>query len=200
MYVIKSSNLILCRMLIPTTELGRFDNMVMPFELEAYHILKSRSGKQRNIYVLYNRFYFHTVFIQSDLNKMFCLHDRNESLINKVVRKGRQNKISDKNLYSSISSQHILQLCAPLAVEPLDATSSTQSQVRGLCHLLPLLLNRFLSRSHLFLLNLPAGLSPIPEKYELHKDLKPPCTKYLRFPVCLCYISAANRKDLDVLV
>ncbi|XP_072246469.1 PDZ domain-containing protein 7a [Leuresthes tenuis] len=31
------------RMLIPTTELGRFDNMVMPFELEAYDILKSRS-------------------------------------------------------------------------------------------------------------------------------------------------------------
>uniref|UniRef100_A0A3Q3WWB0 PDZ domain-containing protein 7 n=1 Tax=Mola mola TaxID=94237 RepID=A0A3Q3WWB0_MOLML len=31
------------RMLIPTSELGRFDNMVMPFELEAYEILKSRS-------------------------------------------------------------------------------------------------------------------------------------------------------------
>ncbi|XP_026212032.1 PDZ domain-containing protein 7a [Anabas testudineus] len=31
------------RMLIPTTELGRFDSMVMPFELEAYSILKSRS-------------------------------------------------------------------------------------------------------------------------------------------------------------
>ncbi|XP_071336674.1 PDZ domain-containing protein 7a [Trachinotus anak] len=31
------------RMLIPTTELGRFDGMVMPFELEAYDILKSRS-------------------------------------------------------------------------------------------------------------------------------------------------------------
>ncbi|XP_029377667.1 PDZ domain-containing protein 7a [Echeneis naucrates] len=31
------------RMLIPTTELGRFDSMVMPFELEAYDILKSRS-------------------------------------------------------------------------------------------------------------------------------------------------------------
>lgn len=35
-------------MLIPTSELGRFDSMVMPFELEAYDILKSRSGKQRN--------------------------------------------------------------------------------------------------------------------------------------------------------
>ncbi|XP_035519625.1 PDZ domain-containing protein 7-like [Morone saxatilis] len=31
------------RMLVPTTELGRFDSMVMPFELEAYDILKSRS-------------------------------------------------------------------------------------------------------------------------------------------------------------
>ncbi|XP_017284378.1 PDZ domain-containing protein 7a [Kryptolebias marmoratus] len=31
------------RMLIPITELGRFDSMVMPFELEAYDILKSRS-------------------------------------------------------------------------------------------------------------------------------------------------------------
>ncbi|KAF3708211.1 PDZ domain-containing protein 7 [Channa argus] len=31
------------RMLIPTKELGRFDSMVMPFELEAYVILKSRS-------------------------------------------------------------------------------------------------------------------------------------------------------------
>ncbi|TNN54763.1 PDZ domain-containing protein 7 [Liparis tanakae] len=32
------------RMLIPTTELGPFDSMVMPFELEAYDILKSRSA------------------------------------------------------------------------------------------------------------------------------------------------------------
>ncbi|XP_056147422.1 LOW QUALITY PROTEIN: PDZ domain-containing protein 7-like [Lampris incognitus] len=31
------------RMLIPVAELGRFDSMVMPFELEAYDILKSRS-------------------------------------------------------------------------------------------------------------------------------------------------------------
>ncbi|KAM4592073.1 PDZ domain-containing protein 7a isoform 1-T1 [Odontesthes bonariensis] len=31
------------RMLIPTTELCRFDSMVMPFELEAYEILKNRS-------------------------------------------------------------------------------------------------------------------------------------------------------------
>nr|XP_046257745.1 PDZ domain-containing protein 7-like [Scatophagus argus] len=31
------------RMLIPTTELGRFDSMVMPFELEAYNILKNHS-------------------------------------------------------------------------------------------------------------------------------------------------------------
>ncbi|XP_070697683.1 PDZ domain-containing protein 7a [Pempheris klunzingeri] len=31
------------RMLIPTTELGRFDSLVMPYELEAYDILKSRS-------------------------------------------------------------------------------------------------------------------------------------------------------------
>ncbi|XP_023119718.1 PDZ domain-containing protein 7 isoform X1 [Amphiprion ocellaris] len=31
------------RMLIPTSELGRFDSMVMPFELEAYDVLKSRS-------------------------------------------------------------------------------------------------------------------------------------------------------------
>lgn len=37
------------RMLIPTTELGRFDSMVMPFELEAYDILKSRSCKQKLI-------------------------------------------------------------------------------------------------------------------------------------------------------
>lgn len=36
----------LCRMLIPTTELGRFDSMVMPFELQAYDALKSRSGKE----------------------------------------------------------------------------------------------------------------------------------------------------------
>ncbi|KAM4606945.1 PDZ domain-containing protein 7a [Polymixia lowei] len=33
------------RMLIPATELGRFDSMVMPFELEAYDILKSRSAR-----------------------------------------------------------------------------------------------------------------------------------------------------------
>ncbi|XP_035982544.1 PDZ domain-containing protein 7a [Fundulus heteroclitus] len=31
------------RMLIPTTELGRFDSLVMPFELDAYDALKSRS-------------------------------------------------------------------------------------------------------------------------------------------------------------
>uniref|UniRef100_A0A674B694 PDZ domain containing 7a n=1 Tax=Salmo trutta TaxID=8032 RepID=A0A674B694_SALTR len=31
------------RMLIPPTELGRFDSIVMPFELEAYDVLKSRS-------------------------------------------------------------------------------------------------------------------------------------------------------------
>ncbi|KAJ0067125.1 hypothetical protein NL108_012839, partial [Boleophthalmus pectinirostris] len=31
------------RMLIPTSELSRFDSMVMPFELEAYDVLKSRS-------------------------------------------------------------------------------------------------------------------------------------------------------------
>ncbi|XP_066549610.1 PDZ domain-containing protein 7 [Amia ocellicauda] len=31
------------RMLIPPTDLGRFDSMVMPFEVEAYDILKSRS-------------------------------------------------------------------------------------------------------------------------------------------------------------
>ncbi|KAK2852769.1 hypothetical protein Q7C36_007970 [Tachysurus vachellii] len=31
------------RMIVPPTELGRFDSMVMPFELEAYDILKSRS-------------------------------------------------------------------------------------------------------------------------------------------------------------
>lgn len=43
-------DLILCRMLIPPTELGRFDSMVMPFELEAYNILKSRSSKQRNAF------------------------------------------------------------------------------------------------------------------------------------------------------
>ncbi|XP_019123495.2 PDZ domain-containing protein 7a [Larimichthys crocea] len=33
------------RMLIPTTELARFDSMVMPFELEAYNVLKNRSGR-----------------------------------------------------------------------------------------------------------------------------------------------------------
>uniref|UniRef100_A0A4W4G0C8 PDZ domain-containing protein 7 n=1 Tax=Electrophorus electricus TaxID=8005 RepID=A0A4W4G0C8_ELEEL len=31
------------RMIIPSTDLGRFDSMVMPFELEAYDILKNRS-------------------------------------------------------------------------------------------------------------------------------------------------------------
>ncbi|XP_056326984.1 PDZ domain-containing protein 7a [Danio aesculapii] len=31
------------RMIIPATDLGRFDSMVLPFELEAYDILKSRS-------------------------------------------------------------------------------------------------------------------------------------------------------------
>lgn len=36
-------------MLIPTAELGRFDSMVMPFELEAYDVLKSRSSKQKNL-------------------------------------------------------------------------------------------------------------------------------------------------------
>lgn len=34
----------LSRMLIPPTELARFDSMIMPFELEAYEILRSRSG------------------------------------------------------------------------------------------------------------------------------------------------------------
>lgn len=51
----------LCRMLIPTTELVRFDTMVMPFELEAYNILKNRSGKhkmQKHIIVLKIRFSF----------------------------------------------------------------------------------------------------------------------------------------------
>ena len=45
---------VLCRMLIPTTELGRFDSMVMPFELEAYDILKSRSCKQSGGFYSYN--------------------------------------------------------------------------------------------------------------------------------------------------
>lgn len=31
-------------MLIPTNELAQFDRIIMPFELEAYEILKSRSG------------------------------------------------------------------------------------------------------------------------------------------------------------
>lgn len=39
------------RMLIPTTELGRFDSMVMPFELEAYDILKSHSCKHKHILI-----------------------------------------------------------------------------------------------------------------------------------------------------
>lgn len=39
-------------MLIPTTELCHFDNMVMPFELEAYDILKNRSSeKKSNFYI-----------------------------------------------------------------------------------------------------------------------------------------------------
>lgn len=42
---IHSSNFPVSRMIIPPTDLGRFDSMVMPFELEAYDILKSRSGK-----------------------------------------------------------------------------------------------------------------------------------------------------------
>jgi len=33
-------------MIIPPTDQGRFDSMVLPFELEAYDILKSRSGKK----------------------------------------------------------------------------------------------------------------------------------------------------------
>ncbi|KAM3605856.1 uncharacterized protein V6R79_006117 [Siganus canaliculatus] len=33
------------RMLIPTTELGRFDSMVMPFELEAYNVIRNRSAR-----------------------------------------------------------------------------------------------------------------------------------------------------------
>uniref|UniRef100_A0AAY3ZW91 PDZ domain-containing protein n=1 Tax=Denticeps clupeoides TaxID=299321 RepID=A0AAY3ZW91_9TELE len=33
------------RMLIPATEIGRFDSMVVPFELEAYDILKNRSAR-----------------------------------------------------------------------------------------------------------------------------------------------------------
>ncbi|XP_067277668.1 PDZ domain-containing protein 7a [Pseudorasbora parva] len=33
------------RMIIPPTDLGRFDSMVVPFELEAYDILKSRSAR-----------------------------------------------------------------------------------------------------------------------------------------------------------
>lgn len=57
MYVTDSDH-ILCRMLIPTTEVARFDSMVMPFELEAYDILKSRSGKHRNVFL----------FIQLNIN------------------------------------------------------------------------------------------------------------------------------------
>lgn len=41
-----TSNFLLCRMIIPPTDQGRFDSMVLPFELEAYDILKSRSGKK----------------------------------------------------------------------------------------------------------------------------------------------------------
>lgn len=37
---------LLYRMIIPPTDLGRFDSMVLPFELEAYDILKNRSGKK----------------------------------------------------------------------------------------------------------------------------------------------------------
>lgn len=48
MYGVTECDSVLCRMLIPTTELGRFDSMVMPFELEAYDILKSRSSKQKS--------------------------------------------------------------------------------------------------------------------------------------------------------
>lgn len=41
------------RMIIPPTDLGRFDSMVMPFELEAYDILKSRSGKKMILWAVY---------------------------------------------------------------------------------------------------------------------------------------------------
>lgn len=44
----------LLRMLIPTTELGQFDSMVMPFELEAYDVLKSRSRKQGSAFFLHS--------------------------------------------------------------------------------------------------------------------------------------------------
>lgn len=45
-------------MIIPPTDLGRFDSMVMPFELEAYDILKSRSGKTVEFVLVVRTFIF----------------------------------------------------------------------------------------------------------------------------------------------
>ncbi len=75
-------------MLIPTTELGRFDSMVMPFELEAYDILKSRTGKQINIL---NIAFFLDFFIHAAQHKytISCLHNRNKRVRHIEVRKSR---------------------------------------------------------------------------------------------------------------
>lgn len=65
-----------------------------------------------------------------------------------------------------ISSQVVLQLCAPFVVEPLDVTSSPRSQV----HLFVSLRSShpFFSIPHLFFvpLSLSAGLYLIAEEYE----------------------------------
>lgn len=37
-------------MLLPPADLGLFNNMVVPFEVEAYDILKYRSGEERHAY------------------------------------------------------------------------------------------------------------------------------------------------------
>lgn len=62
------------RMLIPTTELGRFDSMVMPFELEAYDILKSRSCKWKNI------LHFSSVDIANRHNTLCRCHKSNNKI------------------------------------------------------------------------------------------------------------------------
>lgn len=49
-------------MLIPTSDLGRFDSMVLPIELEAYENLKSRSGKQRDVFYLCSSMEHHVQF------------------------------------------------------------------------------------------------------------------------------------------
>lgn len=172
---VSDSDHILCRMLIPTTELGRFDSMVMPFELEAYDILKSRSGKHKSV--------LNITFTDWHKYTISCLHERN-----KRVGKSRWDwdwnlwKISDISLVVYVFLVRSPALRSPRSgtprrhlITPIPGTWAVS---------LPSSSSHPLSFFWLPMC-LVDGLSLTPEEHEIHKGLKPLTFCLLPLPLLL---------------